>query len=311
MFEITVYNQTFKNEWDEFIKISRNGTFLFQRNYMDYHSDRLKDCSFLFLAKGKVQAVLPANVMDNVLHSHQGLTYGGLVTSNKANAADVLQIFQQLNEFIKGMGIQRIIYKPVPNIYHKIPSQEDLYALHRINAKKIGCALSSAIFQNNRISFSELRKRGVKKAQKENLTISHSMDFIPFINLLNDNLQKKYGTSAVHSSDEITHLQSLFPDNIKLFIAEKSGEMIAGAVVFIMSNVIHVQYIVANDTGKQTGALDFLFHELINNTFAHIPVFDFGISTERLGEYLNENLIFQKEGFGGRGVVYETYEYLI
>jgi hypothetical protein len=27
-----------------------------------------------------------------------------------------------------------------------------------------------------------------------------------------------------------------------------------------------------------------------------------------MGNYLNESLIFQKEGFGGRGVVYNIYE---
>jgi hypothetical protein len=309
MFEIKLYTATFKNEWDEFIKTSRNGTFLFQRDYMDYHSDRFSDCSFLFLHKGKLHAVFPANVSDNILYSHQGLTYGGLVVANNTNTTDVLLIFQELNEFLKGMSIQKVIYKPVPYIYHKIPSQEDLYALYRLNAKKIGCAISSVIFQNNKIRFSELRKRGIKKAQKENLTVCSSIDFEQFIQLLNINLQKKYGTSAVHSHDEIKYLYSLFPENIKLYVVEKSGVMIAGVVVFITPNVIHVQYIVASDVGKQTGSLDLLFHELINNIFTHVPVFDFGISTEDHGKYLNENLIFQKEGFGGRGVVYEIYEY--
>ena len=37
-------------------------------------------------------------------------------------------------------------------------------------------------------------------------------------------------------------------------------------------------------------------------------IFDFGISTEQGGRYLNEGLIFQKEGFGARTVVYDTYE---
>ena len=32
-------------------------------------------------------------------------------------------------------------------------------------------------------------------------------------------------------------------------------------------------------------------------------------STENMGNVLNESLIFQKEGFGGRGVIYDIYEY--
>jgi hypothetical protein len=59
------------------------------------------------------------------------------------------------------------------------------------------------------------------------------------------------------------------------------------------------------------GALDLLFHELINNYYVDYPIFDFGQSTEQNGNYLNGGLIFQKEGFGGRGAVYETYRYTL
>jgi hypothetical protein len=76
-----------------------------------------------------------------------------------------------------------------------------------------------------------------------------------------------------------------------------------------MEKVVHVQYISANEKGKELGALDFLFDRLINFEFCNFPIFDFGQSTENLGNYLNENLIFQKEGFGGRGVTYDTYRY--
>ena len=37
--------------------------------------------------------------------------------------------------------------------------------------------------------------------------------------------------------------------------------------------------------------------------------FDFGTSNEEGGKVLNTSLIYQKEGFGGRGVVYDTYEW--
>ena len=31
--------------WDQFIRESKNGTFLFMRDYMDYHQDRFVDFS--------------------------------------------------------------------------------------------------------------------------------------------------------------------------------------------------------------------------------------------------------------------------
>ena len=61
--------------------------------------------------------------------------------------------------------------------------------------------------------------------------------------------------------------------------------------------------------GKELGVLDLLFDYLINQEYTNYPYFDFGQSTEQMGNYLNESLIFQKEGFGGRGMCYDIYEY--
>ena len=47
---------------------------------------------------------------------------------------------------------------------------------------------------------------------------------------------------------------------------------------------------------------------LINQQYTDKEYFDFGISTEDNGRYLNEGLITQKQEFGGRGVVYDFYE---
>ena len=311
LFEIVTYNEGFKKQWDEFISVSKNGTFLFYRDYMDYHSDRFIDCSFLFFKKGKLYAVLPANVKDNTLYSHQGLTYGGIITSNKTSTRDVLNFFTRLDKELYDRGIRKVVYKPVPYIYHRLPAQEDIYALFKRNANKIGCNISSAVYQNKKIKFNESRRSGIRKAQNMNLTICASENFQQFIQLLNKNLQNKYGTNAVHSLNEIINLHSIFPENIKLYTAEKSNKILAGTIIYIMTNIIHVQYISADDEGKKIGAIDLLFDELINNIYLNIPIFDFGQSTEQMGNYLNKNLIFQKEGFGGRGVCYDIYEYYI
>lgn len=86
MFEIIRYSSDRKAEWDDFINRSKNGTFLFRRDYMDYHSDRFSDHSLMFYFKGRLYAVLPATVVGGTLYSHQGLTYGGLVMGRDAKA---------------------------------------------------------------------------------------------------------------------------------------------------------------------------------------------------------------------------------
>ena len=113
----------------------------------------------------------------------------------------------------------------------------------------------------------------------------------------------------LHSLKEIKLLASRFPDNIKLFTAQKDGIVLGGTVVYITPQVLHTQYISASLSGKESGALDLLFDHLINHKFTNIPIFDFGQSTEQMGKVLNDALIFQKEGFGGRGVMYDIYEY--
>ena len=73
--------------------------------------------------------------------------------------------------------------------------------------------------------------------------------------------------------------------------------------------MLHTQYISANAFGKKCGAIDLLFDQLINHVYADYPVIDFGKSIVGQCAALNERLIFQKEGFGGRAVCYDTYEY--
>lgn len=312
MFKVELYNQGNKIEWDQFIDLSKNGSFLFKRDYMDYHSDRFHDFSLLIYRKDKLYAVMPANKVADVLYSHQGLTYGGVVMSSKVTTSEMLEVFPLINKFLKSNGIQKVIYKIIPYIYHNIPSQEDLYALFKIcDAKIIGRNISSTIYQSNKLKFSELRTRGVKKATKNNVIISFSNDYKSFWKILDENLLHKYGKAPVHSLKEIELLASRFPNNIKLFLATKNDIPLGGTVVYIWNNIIHTQYISANNEGKEIGALDLLFDRLINEEFVNFPIFDFGQSTEEMGLILNEPLIFQKEGFGGRGVLYDVYEYNI
>ena len=81
--------------------------------------------------------------------------------------------------------------------------------------------------------------------------------------------------------------------------------------MFETETTAHVQYIASTEKGRNLGALDGLFDYLIGTQYAHKRYFDFGISVEQGGWVLNEGLIHQKEGFGARGAVYETYEITI
>lgn len=308
--EIRRYRREDKELWNSFVSKARSATFLFDRNYMDYHADRFDDNSFMFYHKGKLKAVLPANVSGDTLYSHQGLTYGGLLLDKKATVEDVLECFDSLNSWLRENGISKVVYKALPWIYQQYPSQEDLYALTwKCKAQLISRDIASTIVVDNKLKFAESRKSGIRKALSLNIEVGESNDVDGFWHVLEDNLGNRYNAKPVHTASEMKLLMSRFPNNIKLYVAKMNGEIVGGTLIYVTSQVVHTQYISASLEGKKHGALDLLFDYIINKVYANCRYFDFGKSTEQGGAYLNEPLIFQKEGFGGRGVCYDWYQW--
>lgn len=308
--EIRRYRREDKELWNSFVSKARNATFLFDRNYMDYHADRFDDNSFMFYHKGKLKAVLPANVAGDTLYSHQGLTYGGLLLDKKATVEDVLECFDSLNSWLRENGISKVVYKALPWIYQQYPSEEDLYALTwKCKAQLISRDIASSIVIDNKLKFAESRKSGIRKALSLNIEVGESNDVDGFWHVLEDNLGNRYNAKPVHTACEMKLLMSRFPNNIKLYVAKMNGEIVGGTLIYVTPQVVHTQYISASVEGKKHGALDLLFDYIINKVYANCRYFDFGKSTEQGGAYLNEPLIFQKEGFGGRGVCYDWYQW--
>ena len=308
--EIRRYRREDKELWNSFVSKARNATFLFDRNYMDYHADRFDDNSFMFYHKGKLKAVLPANVAGDTLYSHQGLTYGGLLLDKKATVEDVLECFDSLNSWLRENGISKVVYKALPWIYQQYPSEEDLYALTwKCKAQLISRNIASTIVIDNKLKFAESRKSGIRKALSLNIEVGESNDVDGFWHVLEDNLGNRYNAKPVHTASEMKLLMSRFPNNIKLYVAKMNGEIVGGTLIYVTPQVVHTQYISASVEGKKHGALDLLFDYIINKVYANCRYFDFGKSTEQGGAYLNESLIFQKEGFGGRGVCYDWYQW--
>lgn len=308
--EVVPYRPSMADVWNAFVAASKNGTFLFHRDYMDYHADRFADCSLLFYKKNKLVATLPANYNqdERTVYSHGGLTYGGLVLSDGISVADTMQVMSCAMEWMRlTLGAERWIYKPVPHIYHRAPAEEDLYALFRQEAVLEARGVSSAIARDRVIAMQGLRKRGTKKAAANSVVYEESDDLESFWPILEDVLSSRHGRSPVHSLGEMASLKAAFPESIRLFVARADGNVVAGTLIYETEMVAHAQYIAASDYGRSIGALDGLFFHLITEVFGRKHYFDFGISTEQGGRYLNEGLVFQKEGFGARAVVYDTY----
>ena len=84
--------------------------------------------------------------------------------------------------------------------------------------------------------------------------------------------------------------------------------MQAGVIIYESRHVAHAQYIGTSSEGRKTGALDLIIEYLINDYYAAKPYFDFGISTEDGGRYLNTGLVENKQSYGARAIVHDFYE---
>jgi hypothetical protein len=305
---ICKYSLSKKMEWNNFLSGSNNDVFLFHRDYMEYHSNRFVDSSFMVYDDEHLVALLPANIDSDRLISHGGLTFGGFITGSCMTAAMMLNIMKEFVNHLRGENIIKIIYKKIPAIYHSSPSDEDLYALFRIGARLIRRDVSSTLYCKRPIPFQKNRIRNIKKAKSAGIVVKESPDLAAFWEILQLNLARKHNKEPVHSLQEMLYLQKSFPQNIRLFASYKDSTMLAGALIYESPNVAHAQYIARNVDSKVPGSLDFLFSYLIAMYSSSKRYFDFGISTEDNGLYLNEALVFFKEGFGARSIVYDTYE---
>ena len=310
MVEIIRYDATMAAQWNEMARQCRNSTFQHQRGYMDYHSDRFTDCSLIALHNGKPRALLPANVDGDTLWSHRGLTFGGwLVPLKHFDVTVMIEVMDATVAWMKDNGLKRLVYKAVPHIYHRYPCEEDLYALFRHHASLLETNVSTTIDLSCPLPLDRGNKSGANAARKAGITVGPSEDWQQYWHLLSSLLDERYDTRPVQTLDEILLLQSRFPDDIRLYTATLDGELLAGVVMYLSAPVAHCQYIGASPRGKDSKALTLLFDYLIQeSTRLGFRYFDFGISNEDHGRYLNEGLVRQKSRLGGRGIVYNTFE---
>jgi hypothetical protein len=302
------YDENLKNSWNDFLSNAKNYHFFFHRNYLAYHGNRFEDFSLLIYdAKGKLIALLPANIDNDTLYSHQGLTYGGFIVNDNMKVEIMLEIFETVKSFLKEQNIHKVIYKTIPYIHHLKPAEEDLYALFIQNATLIQRDIGAVVNLQRPLKYSNGRKWSLKKAKNEGFTIQESQDFTSFWKLLEEILKQQHDSKPVHSLQEIEHLNRCFPKNIKLYLTKKENKILAGGIIFDNPEITHLQYVANSNEGRQIGALDFLIDYLMRESTKDKKYFDFGTSNEENGRVLNRGLIDQKERFGARAVANDRY----
>ena len=307
-YRVEKYTKENRLAWDTFISGAKNATFLFARDFMEYHSDRFTDYSLLVYKDDLLYAVLPANIVGDKLYSHKGLTYGSLVLSKSAKLLYTFEAFKALLAFLDAKAISTLELRNIPTFYNTMPSDELSYFLFKANATLIKRDALMVIDTSTKIKFQKNRREGINKAKRNGLTIAVDHNFEGFWNeILIPNLQKKHGVAPVHSLEEIQLLAAKFPDHIKQVNVYKDNVIVAGTTLFLTKTTIHPQYVSGNSDKNAFGSLDLAYDYIINHFDSSKRYFDFNISSEENGTALNSGLIFWKESCGARTYVADNY----
>ncbi|TDS66249.1 GNAT family N-acetyltransferase [Myroides indicus] len=312
MLQIIPYTACYRKEWDYFVQSrAKNGTFLFERGFMEYHQHRFEEMSILIVDNNTIKAIFPANRDGSTVISHQGLTYGGLICDMGINLENYIQYFKLLLKYYSNLDIEEILIKDIPPIYSCVFSEEISYIAFLLNAHLYRRDVLSVIDLKRKLPFSENRRRMCRKASSKKYFVSETADFSSFWNsILIPRLKEKYNVNPVHTLNEIELLKQCFPNQIRQFnVYNTQCEIVGGVTVFETQKVAHLQYIAGKEQGNKDGALDFLQKKIIEDIFADKDFFDFGISNEDNGKTLNKGLLHWKEGFGARTVIQDFYAF--
>jgi hypothetical protein len=303
------YESKYFDDWNAFISTAKNATFLFNRNFMEYHSDRFKDFSLMIYDQEKLVAVLPANRVGATVFSHQGLTYGGLVLPPNSKLYNVIFIFKSILSFLNENAITTFNIKKIPSIYCDTFSDETDYLVSICKGiTKMKHAVSVINLDSN-FKISKSRRECINRGKKLNLVIKEEENLELFWNdILIPNLMEKYNSKPVHSIEEILYLKEKFPKNIKHFNVFHNDKLVCGTTLFITNDVVKPQYISGNEDNNLLGSIDYLYDFLINEVSKGKKFFDFGPSHENNGLNIVKNINFWKESFGAQTLVQNFYE---
>jgi Acetyltransferase (GNAT) domain len=302
------------DDWDDLVERAPMATFLHSRRFLSYHGDRFEDASVVLLDDGgRLRGALPAALDPSdpaTVVSHPGATYGGLVHDGSVNGDRARDALAAVCTHYAERGLARLRYKPVPHVYHRSPSADDVWALSELGATRVGCDLSCAIDLDSRREPTARRRRSLDRAREEGVTVSDGPGTLAALwPVLADTLERRHGAQPVHTLDEIEELHARFPERILPLVALLGGDTVAGTVLFATHTTVHAQYLAATEAGAQASALDLVVEHAIELAGERgARWFDFGISPGPGRRGLLPGLYRYKVEFGGGGVIHEHYE---
>lgn len=315
--EVIEYDKQHKEQWEQFVLTSNNGTIFHTRKFLSYHPpERFKDNSLLFINNNKILSVLTAADINRdgrkLLISHQGASYGGFVYKDNLSIKDAFKLTESLIEYTIKEKFERIIITHSPFVYQKRYNNYIDFALIRNGfgyiKREVSSVISLDVTEDDVFSlFKQEARTAVRRAEKLGVKIRNSDDFEDYYKILENNLALRHNVNPAHSLEDLLKLKKLFPDRIQLAGAYLKDKMIAGVVNFYCNEKVVLVFYISNNMEYQNyRAVNLLFYEIIKDAIRRgLSFLDFGLFTVNMDP--NWGLGKFKENFGARGILRDTF----
>jgi len=306
-YSIQKYHPRKAQAWNDFIERSSNGTFLHNRNYMDYHARRFDDASLMIYDGEKLKAVLPAHRINNFLYAHNGLTYSDFIFHFKLKLEHKIAIVQTVLAYLQANGITHLQVKSIPFVFTRIIDQSNEYIYQQLQARLLMLKPFFVRFRNNAVKINRNRIKNFKKmSQKAYQWEENPAGLEAFWKIVENNLQERYNSNPIHTFEEMQLLMKRFPDKIKLFTVKENQNILAGALVYYINRAMHFQYIHSVTHNEEREAVEWLIYEILKH-HEHQQYISFGTSAVEENN-LNKGLVYWKQSWGCTLINQSIYE---
>ncbi|MAJ45115.1 MAG: hypothetical protein CMF96_10290 [Candidatus Marinimicrobia bacterium] len=317
---VTKYDKSLKEEWNQFVENSDNGTLFHRREFLTYHIGReFFDHSLLFYKNKKLICIFSGAEIQNkvlTLYSHPGASYGGFVFI-KYSFELVEEVLNKFEGYLQSTNIQEVFLVQPPSIYGYRYNETIEYALKWNNFSTEEIYISSVInLQDRPLSqIHKRKKRYLKKKLEEDFKLQWVNDFDIFYPILVKN-KLKHGAKPTHSLEELKKLSNQFPEKLKLLILYFKNKPIGGTLNFVANdNVVIIFYnMIDYNFANKKPAIHLICETIKWAEENHFKWLDFGVSQLPLNENPltpHKSLIQFKEQFGATGLLRRAYRKFI
>jgi len=307
--EIQKYSLKFKELWDSFIDKADNGFFFFKRNYMEYHADRFYDYSLIVFIDNEIKALFPCNLNGDIIYSHQGLSYGGVLHEVDADIYILNSIHKAIISYFNNLGIKHINISPIPSLYSK--TKNDFYEqILKEEPTNILVQKPISTIDHELVKLPTRRKLRIPKTHEDNYCFEIVDDMNMVWPMIEQCYLSQHGFNPVHSQSEIAYLKNCFPEKILINTIKENvpnAPILAALITLDDKRIVKFQYIGYTEIARKANVIDYLYYKTINKSISENKNVDMGHSIDINSNQINNKILFAKRRHGAVEITATTY----